>query len=131
MPLPPSEKSGLGLGSELLGFRDDVELAYFFHGQFRQAVDEAEETVLLGRTQNAFRQRAELAVVLLTRERARAERMGVGHGNFVLEGAAVVKGDDDAPAERDRKSTRLNSSHVAISYAVFGLKKKRKSTHMR
>src|SRR5690625_6079131 len=28
----------------------------------------------------------------------------------------------------DRKSTRLNSSHVAISYAVFCLKKKRKNT---
>src|SRR5690625_5498019 len=27
---------------------------------------------------------------------------------------------------QDRKSTRLNSSHVAISYAVFCLKKKRK-----
>src|SRR5207253_5946830 len=27
-------------------------------------------------------------------------------------------------ASRDRKSTRLNSSHVAISYAVFCLKKK-------
>src|SRR5215510_15153517 len=27
------------------------------------------------------------------------------------------------PSERDRKSTRLNSSHVAISYAVFCLKK--------
>src|SRR5439155_20210342 len=27
---------------------------------------------------------------------------------------------------RDRKSTRLNSSHVAISYAVFCLKKKKK-----
>src|SRR5690625_5903598 len=27
-------------------------------------------------------------------------------------------------AARDRKSTRLNSSHVAISYAVFCLKKK-------
>src|SRR5690625_5453622 len=27
----------------------------------------------------------------------------------------------------DRKSTRLNSSHVAISYAVFCLKKKRKN----
>src|SRR6266511_5198554 len=26
----------------------------------------------------------------------------------------------------DRKSTRLNSSHVKISYAVFGLKKKKK-----
>src|SRR5690625_6147266 len=28
-------------------------------------------------------------------------------------------------ADRDRKSTRLNSSHVAISYAVFCLKKKK------
>src|SRR5699024_11891494 len=28
------------------------------------------------------------------------------------------------PALRDRKSTRLNSSHVSISYAVFCLKKK-------
>src|SRR5207253_8193900 len=28
------------------------------------------------------------------------------------------------PTGRDRKSTRLNSSHVAISYAVFCLKKK-------
>src|SRR5690606_41805067 len=32
-----------------------------------------------------------------------------------------------APSERlDRKSTRLNSSHVKISYAVFCLKKKKK-----
>src|SRR5437870_7007320 len=28
-------------------------------------------------------------------------------------------------SQRDRKSTRLNSSHVAISYAVFCLKKKK------
>src|SRR5436309_7112164 len=28
--------------------------------------------------------------------------------------------------DRDRKSTRLNSSHVKISYAVFCLKKKKK-----
>src|SRR5437660_7897052 len=28
---------------------------------------------------------------------------------------------------KDRKSTRLNSSHVAISYAVFCLKKKKKT----
>src|SRR5438034_8572601 len=31
--------------------------------------------------------------------------------------------------ERDRKSTRLNSSHTVISYAVFCLKKKKKKTH--
>src|SRR5690606_42158598 len=29
------------------------------------------------------------------------------------------------PLQRDRKSTRLNSSHVKISYAVFCLKKKK------
>src|SRR5437773_6403783 len=29
---------------------------------------------------------------------------------------------------QDRKSTRLNSSHITISYAVFCLKKKNKST---
>src|SRR5690625_6552304 len=33
------------------------------------------------------------------------------------------QGDDPGQGE-DRKSTRLNSSHVAISYAVFCLKKK-------
>src|SRR5690625_6956569 len=37
------------------------------------------------------------------------------------EGASVLR------ASGDRKSTRLNSSHVAISYAVFCLKKKKKN----
>src|SRR5690349_23226309 len=32
-------------------------------------------------------------------------------------------------ARADRKSTRLNSSHVEISYAVFCLKKKKKNNH--
>src|SRR6266446_7950511 len=31
----------------------------------------------------------------------------------------------DRHIERDRKSTRLNSSHLVISYAVFCLKKKK------
>src|SRR6266403_4960763 len=35
------------------------------------------------------------------------------------------RGEDDA-RRADRKSTRLNSSHVEISYAVFCLKKKKK-----
>src|SRR5439155_5077752 len=36
------------------------------------------------------------------------------------------RADPRADSHRDRKSTRLNSSHVAISYAVFCLKKKKK-----
>src|SRR5207253_11250214 len=34
-----------------------------------------------------------------------------------------------SPQTLDRKSTRLNSSHVAISYAVFCLKKKKKKSY--
>src|SRR5690625_5786673 len=50
------------------------------------------------------------------------------------DGSLVVRRPDDEQDNRalhgltrtDRKSTRLNSSHVAISYAVFCLKKKKK-----
>src|SRR5438132_7925079 len=41
----------------------------------------------------------------------------------VLDAARV----DELPHETDRKSTRLNSSHTVISYAVFCLKKKKKT----
>src|SRR5256885_12282612 len=34
------------------------------------------------------------------------------------------------PKLRDRKSTRLNSSHLVISYAVFCLKKKKQAHHI-
>src|SRR5207249_5736391 len=37
-------------------------------------------------------------------------------------GCGIAAGDE--VTRRDRKSTRLNSSHVSISYAVFCLKKK-------
>src|SRR3989454_5572871 len=39
---------------------------------------------------------------------------------------AARRARDDAAFARDRKSTRLNSSHLVISYAVFCLKKKKK-----
>src|SRR3712207_7633986 len=40
----------------------------------------------------------------------------------ILEASGLVRGV--LVADRDRKSTRLNSSHANISYAVFCLKKK-------
>src|SRR5439155_16231573 len=50
----------------------------------------------------------------------------------LLERAVLLLGAQDLqalhqrkPRVEDRKSTRLNSSHVAISYAVFCLKKKK------
>src|SRR3712207_8597839 len=55
-------------------------------------------------------------------------------GDAVLEPVAGVPqgvlgrlavGDVQGDADQDRKSTRLNSSHANISYAVFCLKKKK------
>src|SRR5258707_11085306 len=43
---------------------------------------------------------------------------------FRISGDAITQGI----AGEDRKSTRLNSSHANISYAVFCLKKKKKSS---
>src|SRR3712207_8722153 len=44
--------------------------------------------------------------------------------------AAVREARLDALGDLDRKSTRLNSSHANISYAVFCLKKKKQKKHL-
>src|SRR2546430_13273978 len=60
-------------------------------------------------------------------ERDDAQRAGEGAGG----GAAGLRAEGlqqpQDVARVDRKSTRLNSSHSQISYAVFCLKKKKKS----
>src|SRR3712207_8039477 len=59
-------------------------------------------------------------------------RLAPGRG-----GAAVRRRPEDLQQSRaggqdqDRKSTRLNSSHANISYAVFCLKKKKKNNNTR
>src|SRR5690625_5747899 len=60
------------------------------------------------------------------RRRARAHARG--HAVNAAPTAPTSAADGPAGAAEDRKSTRLNSSHVAISYAVFCLKKKKKQT---
>src|SRR5437660_7358542 len=62
-----------------------------------------------------------------SREHAfRATRVPVVRFDSVLKTADSVRLPlADARLLLDRKSTRLNSSHVAISYAVFCLKKKK------
>src|SRR5690606_41117018 len=75
---------------------------------------------------------------LLDRRQVRQALRQFGNGWHVVHRSRVddhprtdpVADDLDAAAHRslleDRKSTRLNSSHVKISYAVFCLKKKNK-----
>src|SRR5207244_10802158 len=61
------------------------------------------------------------AVVVSDRENVDIDSLG----KFVGVGARLEHGDD-----QDRKSTRLNSSHQIISYAVFCLKKKKIKTQI-
>src|SRR3712207_8469328 len=59
-------------------------------------------------------------------ERGGGDRVGIG--GVGLAGVAGVE-DPHPRGELDRKSTRLNSSHANISYAVFCLKKKKKQEY--
>src|SRR2546426_3864683 len=67
-----------------------------------------------------------------------------GSARIVVRGASSILGqnqpliivdgipiDNSAATNRDRKSTRLNSSHLVISYAVFCLKKKKNNNTTR
>src|SRR3712207_8640548 len=54
---------------------------------------------------------------------ARPDRVGSGGSDYQLVRTAPL---NFSSTNLDRKSTRLNSSHANISYAVFCLKKKKK-----
>src|SRR3712207_7758384 len=64
-------------------------------------------------------------------EDAVAPELGVvgraGPGDLGLAEVPVGEGEQK---HRDRKSTRLNSSHANISYAVFCLKKKKRTSNL-
>src|SRR5436853_2945492 len=54
-------------------------------------------------------------------------RLHDGHQSAIrANSVALAAPADDVDKEADRKRTRLNSSHLGISYAVFCLKKKKK-----
>src|SRR5207249_10675868 len=58
--------------------------------------------------------------------RERGERLPALLDEFFEIFRFIFGRDQHADIDLDRKSTRLNSSHVSISYAVFCLKKKKK-----
>src|SRR2546429_4219583 len=53
------------------------------------------------------------------------------HAGRFVRGRRETRAGDSVEIHQDRKSTRLNSSHGYISYAVFCLKKKKKTTAIR
>src|SRR5699024_11620554 len=55
-------------------------------------------------------------------------RIDIGVDDLRVRGERIEPAGDAVVEAGDRKSTRLNSSHVSISYAVFCLKKKTKDS---
>src|SRR5438132_10769238 len=57
------------------------------------------------------------------------DRVSYGRGFDARTTSISVANQNPSTILIDRKSTRLNSSHTVISYAVFCLKKKKKKKH--
>src|SRR5438034_2141783 len=72
------------------------------------------------------RQERDQAVERAAFEIVKRQLIGHAPGDRALAGGrGTIDGDHRRACHADRKSTRLNSSHTVISYAVFCLKKKK------
>src|SRR5256884_7039867 len=83
----------------------------------------------LFRSPRAVRQRAELGVHVRVAVVRGVRRGLLGQDDPGRVPDPARRDTRSQAGRRDRKSTRLNSSHGYISYAVFCLKKKKNSTH--
>src|SRR2546430_1261499 len=93
----------------------DAPFAAMFPGLLTDGIDNAASYAFRGIVADSVRG----LEFLLTRRELDAAALTAGATHVVT-----------TPALLDRKSTRLNSSHSQISYAVFCLKKKNKYTHV-
>src|SRR5699024_4598550 len=120
-----------GLAGEHGGKRPLPDVSLFSEKLSAIGVDHDKSVVIYDQNNGIFAGRAWWLIHYLGHEKVYVLEGGfrgwVEAGNEVTN-EIVEKGK----AILDRKSTRLNSSHVSISYAVFCLKKKtKKNTHQR
>src|SRR5438874_7789962 len=105
MPAPSGERATLS--RDLADFLIELSIALHKHAMYPEGHPSLAPAAA-GVTRRAG---------LLLEDRATLS-LGVARQQLVIEGVAT-----------DRKSTRLNSSHVENSYAVFCLKKKKRAPH--
>src|SRR5690606_24989644 len=135
MVLPEKPKSMIVVGSGAIG----VEFAYFYHSmgtkvtivEFMPRIVPVEDEDISKELEKIYKKKGMDIMTNASVEKVEASGNGVkatvktDKGEITLE-ADVVLSAVGVVANIDRKSTRLNSSHVKISYAVFCLKKKSK-----
>src|SRR5699024_5684710 len=119
------EAVALAKETNIAKFDATVEVAYRLNIDTKKADQQIRGAVVLpngtGKTQK----------VLVFAKGAKAKEAEEAGADYVGEADLAEKiqngwFDFDVVIATDRKSTRLNSSHVSISYAVFCLKKKKK-----
>src|SRR3712207_1304759 len=94
-----------------------------YHGESAQEPDDAGKLMMAMDAERAAKDLRGAADYLLNEGGASGSKVGVV--GFCMGGQLALYGATVAPETIDRKSTRLNSSHANISYAVFCLKKKK------
>src|SRR5690554_7063209 len=103
----------------VVGQEDDAPLEFRVGGQVHNLLDKR-LAILIGRMSFAGVDDLNGAIRVANQP---LEALQVIHDEV----GALIGGESSSEADgQDRKSTRLNSSHVRISYAVFCLKKKNK-----
>src|SRR5699024_12229874 len=86
---------------------------------FRSMLEEDLIEAVIGLPANLFYGTGIPACILIINRNKAAEHKGK---TFILDGSKDFQEGKNQNLLRDRKSTRLNSSHVSISYAVLCLK---------
>src|SRR5258708_13124492 len=95
----------------------------------------AEEFGMSAKAEDLMRQQYLVPRKSVKKLREMSRREGVSAGELARRAIEaytsgnVIPEPEEEMASRDRKSTRLNSSHQIISYAVFCLKKKTTQNH--
>src|SRR5260221_5073115 len=98
-------------GAEYKGYASDITRTFPINGKFTQAQRDIYDLVL----------ETQMSCIDMVRPGVRLEDLKTHSVEMLTQGMVRL----------DRKSTRLNSSHTVISYAVFCLKKKNKSRAVR
>src|SRR5258708_30174541 len=131
MLLAPSPSAGYN--SPVPPVSQTIRVTVLFFGRLKELTGHAEDSVEFSDATTIEQLFALYAARHPELAKYRSSVVASRNQEFAAWDTPLRAGDEVAflPPVRDRKSTRLNSSHRIISYAVFCLKKKKSYAHQR
>src|SRR5690625_1875298 len=107
---------------------EDIRLISFPIDKFDDVLLEMDIEFPSGKTEKNYQVRATFDIEDFMEQEEEEQEHNEAEENNISEESSITgsrSAENNHETNKDRKSTRLNSSHVAISYAVFCLKKTR------